>query len=59
MQAEFAVASVAIFGLGFLAGYLARAMISLRRRRATLLAGWPTSEHVADRVKRSPQQNAD
>ena len=45
MQPEFLVASTgiaAIFGLGFLAGYLVRAMISLRRRRA-MLAGWPGS----------------
>jgi len=44
MQPEFLIASAgiaALFGLGFLAGYLVRAMVSRGRRRRAMPAGWP------------------
>jgi hypothetical protein len=41
MQAAWLLITAAIFGLGFLLGYFARARISWRRRRRSRYAAWP------------------
>jgi hypothetical protein len=49
VQSEWRIAIPATFGLGFLMGYLVRAMVSRRRRRQARLAreGWRGNEQEA------------